>query len=243
MRHTIRHSLARTCHLPKGLIVSLIFLGGSRVNIKVIPYPQTVAVRFQDVQSRCSGVFFTERSCKKIMFKDNNKHTLQQNVNCIHTDGQTIQTPLLFMGKQCVCGCDKDVKQHNKNKGRIELRSSDCCRQCEKLLGIRIVLPWQPSHFPVTPAKPAGKLVAVVVVVWGHPELGGNRRVLWRCYNSEVVSVQSGSLGLFSTQKEREGLSWVKLHVRNMEMLSGALNYIPKLRSARIIVLQTIKKW
>lgn len=98
------------------------------------------------------------------------------------------------------------------------------------IAGIRIVLPWQPSHFPVTPAKAVGKAVVVVAVVWGHPELGGNRRVLWRCYNSAAVSEKSGSPGLFSTEKRR--LSWGKLHGVNMETLSGVLNYMPQLASA-----------
>lgn len=76
------------------------------------------------------------------------------------------------------------------------------------------MLPWQPSHFLATPARPDGDAV-VLVVVWGHPELWGNRRVLWRCYNSEAVLGKTGSPGLLSTERET---FMRKLQVVNMEM-------------------------
>lgn len=142
------------------------------------------------------------------------------------------------------CVCDEEVKILNKQKQRQDLKwgLEIVFSGVWNIAGIRIVLPWQPSHFPVTPARPAGKVVVVVVVVWGHPELGGNRRVLWRCYNSEAVSGQTGSPGLFSAEKER--LSWgnqVKLHVGDMEIQSGGLNYTSDTRDLMFFFYSTRK--
>ena len=80
------------------------------MNIKVIPYPQTVAVSFQHVKSRCSSGFSAQLYKKKkyIHLKTIISTFLQQHVKFIPTDGQTIRVPPLLW--RAVCVCHKEMK-------------------------------------------------------------------------------------------------------------------------------------
>lgn len=104
--HTPHHvlPLARSRHLPKGLIVAVSFLSSLEDQVwtsKWFHIRRQLRFSFQDVQSRCSGGFSAQllKKCLKTI----RSTFLQQCVKCVRTDGQTIQTPPLLWQGVSVC--------------------------------------------------------------------------------------------------------------------------------------------